>query len=85
MWLLRDTWTLVANPQVDMTPWRWARPVAFSLLSLVVVLYVLFSPIGLADGVLGAGFYLAMGAILLINIGAWIIALPHSKRGVSGG
>ncbi len=80
-----EAWMLVADPQVDMTPWRWARPVAFSLLSLVVVLYVLFSPIGLADGVLGAGFYLAMGAILLINIGAWVIALRYSAGGVSGG
>ena len=34
--------------RVDMTPWRWAYPVAALLLSAMVGVYLLFSPLGVA-------------------------------------
>lgn len=36
------------DPQVDMTPWRWAYPVAGILLAAMVAVYLLFSGWGLA-------------------------------------
>ena len=39
------------SAEVDLTPWGYAQPCAVTLLSCVVALYVVFSPIGLAgDG-----------------------------------
>jgi SSS family solute:Na+ symporter len=34
--------------RIDMTPWRWAYPVAGLLLAAMVAVYLLFSPLGLA-------------------------------------
>ncbi len=77
-----EAWTLADTHRVDMTPWRHARPVAFTLLSMVVALYVLFSPLGLADGETGLGFFTAMAAIVAANIAAWALAV-RVKRTVS--
>jgi SSS family solute:Na+ symporter len=69
----RETaWTFKKQNLVDLTPWKYAAPLAITLLSLVVALYVLFSPIGLAGSGLGAPFYLAMSAILAVNLLAWM-------------
>ena len=61
-------------PPVDMTPWRFARACSFSLLSCVIFLYLLFSPIGLAGtaGEDGVSTFLALVAILLaLNSVVW--------------
>jgi SSS family solute:Na+ symporter len=43
--------TIRQTAEVDLTPWAYAQPCAVTLLSCVVALYVVFSPIGLAgDG-----------------------------------
>lgn len=64
-------WTIVNNASVDLTPWRFARPVAFTLMSLVVFLYLVFSPIGLADGNIGMSFVLAVTVLAIVNVLAW--------------
>lgn len=69
-----EVWKLTDRARVDMTPWRFARPVAFTLLSLVVLLYLVFSPIGLANGALGISFFLALGGLAVANILAWIVS-----------
>ncbi|WP_258319766.1 solute:sodium symporter family transporter [Qipengyuania flava] len=58
--------------KVDMTPWRFARPVAFSLLSGVVLLYLVFSPLGLAaaDGP-GALFGVLAAGLAVLNALVW--------------
>jgi SSS family solute:Na+ symporter len=61
-------------PPVDMTPWRFARACSFSLLSCVVFLYLLFSPVGLAGSALesGTSLFIALVAILLgLNTVVW--------------
>ncbi|MEC8167237.1 MAG: hypothetical protein VX041_05490, partial [Pseudomonadota bacterium] len=61
-------------PPVDMTPWRFARACSFSLLSCVVFLYLLFSPVGLAGtaGEDGGSTFVAVVAILLaLNSVVW--------------
>lgn len=70
----QQAWQLEDNHQVDMTPWRHARPVAFTLLSLVVLLYLVFSPIGLASETPGPSFYLALAALAAANIACWLWA-----------
>ncbi len=64
-------WTPVARQQVDMQPWRFARPVAVSLLSGVVFLYTLFSPIGIANGGVTSGFYIILVLLGGVNLLAW--------------
>lgn len=77
--LLAGYWRPRAEPyqptdshKVDMTPWRFARPVAFTLLSGVVLLYLVFSPLGLA-GAQGPGalFMSLCAALALANIAVW--------------
>ena len=61
-------------PPVDMTPWRFARACSFSLLSCVVFLYLLFSPIGIAGTAseVGVSTFIALVALLLgLNSVAW--------------
>lgn len=76
-------WKFQRNEKVDLTPWHFARPVAFTLLSCVVGLYLLFSPIGLASGALGAVFYGAMAVLVVANAAVWVMTAghgPHSPR-----
>ena len=55
-----------------MTPWRFARPVAFTLLSGVVALYLVFSPLGLASAQgPGAAFATLCAALVLANMAVW--------------
>ncbi|MEL6857747.1 MAG: solute:sodium symporter family transporter [Pseudomonadota bacterium] len=68
----RETaWTAPNTAKVDLTPWRFGRPVAFTLMSAVVGLYVIFSPIGLADGAIGFSFIAAMLALAAANLVVW--------------
>lgn len=71
LWPRPTPWTFQRQEKVDLTPWSLAAPVAVTLLSMVVGLYVLFSPIGLANGSLGTAFYLAIGALAAVNIATW--------------
>ncbi|MEL7447651.1 MAG: solute:sodium symporter family transporter [Pseudomonadota bacterium] len=67
----RETaWSYESRDLVDLTPWRFARPVAFSLLSAVVFLYLLFSPVGLVGG-LGSAFWPLVASLGGLNIIAW--------------
>ncbi|MEO1188529.1 MAG: solute:sodium symporter family transporter [Pseudomonadota bacterium] len=64
-------WAMPNAAKVDLTPWRFARPVAFSLMSCVVGLYLVFSPLGFANGEIGIGFAAAIIALLVANIWYW--------------
>lgn len=65
-----ESWTFHKQELVDLTPWRLAIPCAISLLSSIVSLYLLFSPIGLVNGISGT-FAPLMGLILAINVAVW--------------
>lgn len=60
--------------QVDMRPWRLARPTAFTLLSCVVAIYVVFSPLGLA-GEGGPTLPLLLGALVVLNLVTWLASV----------
>ena len=57
--------------EVDLTPWAYAQPCAVTLLSCVVALYVVFSPIGLV----GEGstlFAPVLLGLLALNVAFWL-------------
>ena len=68
----RETpWTFAPKAEVDMTPWKRAVPTAVTLFSAVVATYLLFSPIGLANGELGTGFWSGIAALAAVNLAVW--------------
>jgi SSS family solute:Na+ symporter len=67
-----ETWTFHRKEVVDLTPWRYAVPCAATLLSCVIVVYLLFSPLGLVNGT--SVFFLPLVALLLfLNILVWYL------------
>ncbi len=66
----QEEWTYHRRELIDLTPWRFATPCAITLLSCVVGLYLLFSPVGLVDG-LSASFLPLLGLLLLLNMAVW--------------
>ncbi|WP_337658615.1 solute:sodium symporter family transporter [Sphingorhabdus sp. Alg231-15] len=68
-----DPWQFSRNEKVDLTPWRFAKPLAITLFSGVVALYILFSPIGLAsNSAFDAIFYGLFVILIGANIAVWI-------------
>ena len=67
---LQHAWTYAAHNKVDMNPWRFAIPCAATLMSCVIALYLLFSPIGLVDG-LSAAFWPLLFLLIAVNVVVW--------------
>ena len=65
-----EAWQYVRRDLVDLTPWRFAYPTAFTLLSCVVFLYILFSRVGLVGGV-SPLFWTLTWALIGLNVAAW--------------
>ena len=65
-----ETWTFHKKNLVDLTPWRYAVPCAITLLSCVVGVYLLFSPLGLVDGI-GRFFLPSIALLFFINFKIW--------------
>jgi len=63
---------------VDMTPWVFAKASAFSLFSCVVLLYMIFSPLGLA-GDRGGLFTTLTALLVVINVLVWVRALAVDR------
>ena len=63
-------WTYSTSHKVDMQPWRFAKPCAVTLISCVIGLYLLFSPIGLVGGITGL-FWLLLAGLVVANMMAW--------------
>lgn len=71
----KEVYMPVHNQKVDMTPWRFARPTAFTLFSCVVALYLVFSPLGLAGSGGGTLIGVLAMALLVANIAVWALAV----------
>jgi SSS family solute:Na+ symporter len=67
---LKEPYQFKPNPKVNMIPWKYAVPVTVILLSLVVGMYIVFSPIGFAysEGIVSQWFWPAL--ILLAAVTA---------------
>ena len=66
-----EPWTFLRQEKVDLSPWRLAVPAAVTLLSLVVAIYLVFSPLGVAGDGPGWPFLLGMITLLAVNFAAW--------------
>ena len=65
-----EAWSYVTKDLVDLRPWRFANPVAVTLLSAVVFLYLLFSPVGLVGGLSGL-FWPLVAVLFALNGLLW--------------
>ena len=63
--------------RVDMTPWEFAPACAITLMSTVFAVYMLFSPLGLVDGI-GDWFMPLLSLIGLVNSVVWVRAVRYS-------
>jgi SSS family solute:Na+ symporter len=63
---MEKPWKFINNSKVDMTPWRYGLPVAITMVSCVIVIYLLFSPIGLVNG-LSSTFWPAIAGVMVTN------------------
>ena len=68
-----EVWTYSTSHKVDLQPWRFAGPCAVTLISSVIALYLLFSPIGLVGGI-STLFWFSISALVAVNIAAWLSA-----------
>ena len=80
----REAWRYSSSHRVPMEPWRFRIPCAATLLSCVVALYLLFSPVGLVGGLSDSFWPL----ILLLVIGnsvlwAWYALGGHERFAIS--
>ena len=76
---MQTAWTFESRSLVSMTPWRYALPASFTLVTGIILLYLLFSPIGLVGGLSGQ-FWWLVGLVILVNIALSVLVLkrPHS-------
>jgi len=65
-----QAWSYAAHNKVDMRPWPFAIPCATTLMSCVIALYLLFSPVGLVDG-LSAAFWPLLSLLIVLNALVW--------------
>ena len=63
-------WTYQNIEKVDMQPWRLRVPCATTLISCVLGLYLLFSPVGIVGG-LSQLFLPLVGGLIAVNIAVW--------------
>lgn len=68
--------------RVDMTPWEFGPACAITLMSAVFVVYLLFSPIGIVNGI-GDWFFPILSLIALLNSGVWLRAVKHSTHALT--
>ncbi len=67
----QEAWSYHRKEKVDLTPWKHAAPCAVSLLSCVVAVYLLFSPVGLVGG-LSKAFWPLIGLLITGNVLGWL-------------
>lgn len=79
---LKEAYQFRANPKVDMVPWKYTMPVAVVLISLVVMVYILFSPIGVAyaGGIASGWFWPAMLGTTLAGALCYVLALKSWNK-----
>jgi SSS family solute:Na+ symporter len=76
----REEAAIKQTAEVDLTPWAYAQPCAVTLLSCVMALYVVFSPIGLVGD--GSNLFApVLLGLLALNVLFWL----SWQRGLSAG
>lgn len=66
-WMPLDKpWRFINKARVDMTPWRYGTPVAITMVSCMIMTYLVFSPVGLVNGV-SSRFWYAISTVFVVN------------------
>ena len=73
-------WVFTKRDIVDLTPWGYVRPLAVTLISTVVALYLLFSPLGIVDRQFSNWFYAGSAGLIVLNIAAWGTAMMRRQQ-----
>ena len=78
---LEKPWNFTNKATVDMTPWRYAVPVAITMVSGMIMTYLLFSPIGLVNGI-SPLFWYALATVFSLNaLTCWLsVKYWHKKH-----
>jgi len=63
----KDEGCFTKKALVDLTPWRYAWSASATLFASIVIVYLLFSPIGLVNGI-SALFWPAVAVVVLVNV-----------------
>ena len=66
----QEAWTFKRSDKIDLQRWRYAVPCAVTLASSVVALYLLFSPVGLVNGI-SVAFWPLILVLVGINMLLW--------------
>ncbi|MFC7786868.1 solute:sodium symporter family transporter [Rossellomorea sp. GCM10028870] len=79
---LQKPYQFKATLKVDMVPWKYTLPVVTILLSLVVAVYLLFSPIGLAyaGGIVSGWFWPSVALLAVVTTICFVLALKSWSR-----
>jgi SSS family solute:Na+ symporter len=72
----KTAWHFKVDPKVDMTPWKYAYPTASTLFSGIIICYLLFSPVGLVNGI-GFQFFIYTLLILVLDVIFSVIAVKR--------
>lgn len=86
-WKPRTTpYTFRSEAAVDMVPWKYSLPVSVVLLTLVAIIYVVFSPIGLAydGGYVSPAFWPVTAGILAATVVLSYMAVKKWNESYSG-
>jgi solute:Na+ symporter, SSS family len=87
IWKPRNTpYTFRSKAAVDMVPWKYTLPLSVVLLALVAIIYVLFSPIGLAyaGGYVSPAFWPVTLGILAVTIALSFVAVKKWNKTYAG-
>lgn len=68
-----SSWTFKSDAKVSLEPWRYAKPVSATMVAGIISLYLLFSPIGLVNG-LSSSFWWWMALVWFTNIGYCVVS-----------
>lgn len=67
------------QPKVDLTPWKYAWAASSTMFACIVLLYLLFSPVGLVNG-FDHQFWIYAAMVVVVNLVFSVWSVAHLKR-----
>ena len=77
----KTDWSYSSESKVSLTPWRYALPVSATMLSAIVMLYLLFSPIGLVGGITPMFWWMVL-LVIVVNAAVCVYTLRRYDRNI---
>ena len=62
-----DAWHFKADAKVNLTPWRYAVAASATMVTAIILVYLLFSPFGLVGGI-GTMFWMISTMLVVVNM-----------------